>query len=132
MMIRPVEPSDAAEWGSMRRDLWPGDDEGHDAEIAAFFAGTLVEPQAVLVAEEASKLVGVAELSIRRDVPGLIGQRVGYVEGLYVLPAFRNSGLGRRLLAAAKAWARQNDCQGFASDRSDRIIIDRSFRPQPS
>ena len=51
MTIRPVEPSDASTWERLRRELWPGDPESHAAEIASFFAGTLAEPQAVLVVD---------------------------------------------------------------------------------
>lgn len=57
----------------MRCELWPDGDD-HDVEIAAFFAGSLEEPEAVLVAEEDSQLIGVAELSLRRDVVGLEGK----------------------------------------------------------
>lgn len=111
----------------MRRELWPGADEDHRVEIAAYFAGTLPEPEAVLVAETGQRLVGVAELSIRDEIPGLEHQRIGYLEGLYVLPDFRNLGVARRLLEAARSWAREKACKGFASDRAERIIVDRRF-----
>jgi len=127
MIVRHIRPSDAATWESMRRDLWPEDPESHAAEIAAFFAGTLAEPQAVLVAQEDSTLVAFAELSIRDDIPGLAGKRVGYVEGLYVLRTFRARGIARTLLAAGKSWARENHCEAFASDRAERIIVDPRF-----
>ena len=127
MIIRPIEPSDAATWERLRRDLWPEDAEGHTVEIASFFAGTLPEPQAVLVAQEGSALVAFAELSIRDDIPGRAEKRVGYVEGLCVTPAFRARGIARALLVASKSWARENHCEAFASDRADRIIVDPRF-----
>jgi len=78
----------------------------HAPEIASFFAGTLAEPSAVLVAEDSvGKLVGVAELSIRIDLPSLIGTRVGYVEGLYVVPGARGRGVACSLLLASRASA---------------------------
>jgi len=80
--IRPIEPSDAATWERLRRNLWPEDPKSHAVEIASFFAGSLAEPQAVLVAQEGPNLIAFAELSIREDFPGLAGKRVGYVEGL--------------------------------------------------
>jgi aminoglycoside 6'-N-acetyltransferase I len=125
--IRPIEPSDAATWERLRRDLWPEDPDSHAVEIASFFAGSLAEPQAVLVAQEGPNLIAFAELSIREDFPGLAGKRVGYVEGLYVTPAFRGRGIARTLLSASKSWARENHCDAFASDRAERIIVDPRF-----
>jgi len=127
MTIRPIERSDAATWETLRRELWPEDLESHAVEIAWFFAGTLIEPQAVLVAQEGLTIVAFAELSIRDDIPGLAGKRVGYVEGLYVTPAFRACGIAHALLVSSKAWARENHCEAFASDRTERIIVDPRF-----
>jgi len=73
MLIREITVKDAAEWDAMRCELWPDGDD-HSAEIAAFFAGTLTEPDAVLVAEDDGLLIGFAELSVRRDVAGLEGK----------------------------------------------------------
>ena len=123
--IRPVRLADAKAWGELRSELWPDGHADHAAEIAAFFAGTLDEPEAVLLAEDsADKLVGFAELSIRADLPPLIGARVAYVEGLYVVSEARGQGTTRRLLQASVDWARQQQCTAFASDRAGRVIID--------
>ena len=93
-----------------------------------FFAGSLEEPVAVLVAEcPPGTIVGFAELSIRDDLPGLQGKRVGYVEGLYLRPEARHRGVAEKLLQASRTWARQQKCTAFASDRADRIIIDKGY-----
>ncbi|HYA98198.1 MAG TPA: GNAT family N-acetyltransferase [Methylomirabilota bacterium] len=126
--IRPVVPAEASIWEKLRCELWPDGAAEHRGEIAAFFAGTLDEPDAVLVAEDpARNIVAFAELSIRTDLPGLQGVRAGYVEGLYVIPALRRSGVTRKLLQASRDWARRQDCGAFASDRAERIILDQSF-----
>lgn len=111
----------------MRRDLWPEGAEDHGHEIAAFFAGALDEPQAVLVVQDGSSLIAFAELSTRDDIKELAGKKVGYVEGLYVVPSFRHRGVARKLLSAARLWARQNRCEALASDRAERIIVDPHF-----
>ena len=126
MVIRHVTIADAEAWARMREALWPGDP--HSADIAAFFAGTLSEPGAVLIAEPNPGVpVAVVELSVRRDLPSTEGAPTGYVEGLYVEPHHRVAGITRRLLRAAQQWARQRGCTFFASYRDDRIVFDRTY-----
>lgn len=127
MIVREIGPEDASEWLAMRRELWPDGDD-HDVEIAAFFGGSLEEPEAVLVAEDDGLLIGVAELSLRQDVVGLEGKLTGYVEGLFVRPAFRGGDVARRLLIASREWARARGCVAFASDRAGRVVVDLEFR----
>jgi aminoglycoside 6'-N-acetyltransferase I len=127
--IRPVCPADAEAWERLRCDLWPDGREDHAPEIASFFAGTLDEPLAVLLAEDSDgKIVGFAELAIRTELPPLEGNRVGYVEGLYVVPEARGRGVARTLLVASRDWARKQKCVAVASDRAGRVIIDWRFR----
>jgi aminoglycoside 6'-N-acetyltransferase I len=126
--IREAVPGDAPLWEAMRRDMWPDGADDHAGEIEKFFAGTLEEPVAVLMAENADgTIVGVAELSIRADVAGLEGKRVGYVEGLYVQPEVRGRGVARTLMRASRVWGRQQKCTAFASDRAGRVVVDKTF-----
>jgi aminoglycoside 6'-N-acetyltransferase I len=128
LKIRPVRPEDGEMWKRMRCELWPDGRDDHGREIASFFAGTAVEPEAVLIAESVDgRLVAVAELSVRTSIPSLLGQRVGYVEGLYVEPDVRHRSIARSLLIASRGWARQQGCTGFASDRTGQMVIDRSY-----
>jgi aminoglycoside 6'-N-acetyltransferase I len=129
VIVRAATPSDAAVWESMRRGLWPDGAKDHGPEIALFFAGhEFKDLAAALMAEcRTGEIVGFAELSIRDDIPDLQGRRTGYVEGLYVLPELRHCGIAEKLLRASRAWAREQKCVAFASDRADRIIVDRTF-----
>ncbi len=131
VVIRPVTPADAPAWEALRRDLWPEDPESHAVEIAAFFANTIEEPVAVLVAEDvAGTMLGFAELSIRFDLPSLEQKQVGYIEGLYVIPSARGRGITGELLRAVRRWAHAQKCEALASDRAERVVIDRRFRPK--
>jgi len=128
LFVRPILSSDALVWESMRCALWPDGNEDHRMEIAEFFAGTLDEPEVVVIATDTENaVVGLVELSTRFNVPGLGGRKTGYVEGLYVIPAARQRNVARILLKKSREWARKNECSHFASDRVDRIVIDRRF-----
>jgi aminoglycoside 6'-N-acetyltransferase I len=127
--VRPVRATDDKIWERLRCELWPDGQEDHAGEIATLFAGKAAEPDAVLIAKSPEgKVIGFAELAIRMNLPTLIGTRVGYVEGLYVISEVRGLGVTRSLLRASRDWARQQNCAAFASDRAERIIIDRRFR----
>jgi aminoglycoside 6'-N-acetyltransferase I len=129
--IRHIRLEDATVWAALRHDLWAeASVADHAEEIELFFHGKLDEPIAVLVCDSASDgVIGFVELSVRSGVPGCESERVGFVEGLYVRPEWRQSGVARRLLRASQEWARGARCGGFASDRSHGFVVDRRFRP---
>lgn len=126
--IRTIRPDDAPTWERLRCELWPDGIADHGPEIALFFGGKLPDVAEVLIAENScGQIVAFAEISIRMDLPTLSGGRVGYVEALYVIREARGRGVTRALLQASRAWAREQNCSAFASDRADRIIIDKRF-----
>jgi aminoglycoside 6'-N-acetyltransferase I len=118
---RLAEPSDRAELASLRFALWPdGPLDEHAAELDQIFAGQWSEtyPYAVFVIEDPdAKLLGFAEVTLRSRADGCDPARpVGFLEGWYVGETHRRRGVGRALLAAAEAWARDQGCLEMASD----------------
>jgi aminoglycoside 6'-N-acetyltransferase I len=109
--------ADAADWALMRLALWP---EGSLAEHAADIAETLAAPGEGLnlIARSADGLAaGFAEASLRHDyVNGTETSPVAFLEGIYVDPAFRRTGVARQLVVAVENWARQQGCSELASD----------------
>jgi aminoglycoside 6'-N-acetyltransferase I len=73
--------------------------------------------QAVFICEQDGCDAGFINVSPRREyVPGATVYPLGYVEGIYVRPAFRRMGLARVLLARGEQWALANGCRHMASD----------------
>ena len=116
--VRSLSESDAPAWTEMRCALWPdGDHASHGAEVARYLRGELRMPLEVLIAfDDANAAIGFAELSIRAYAEECVTDRVAYLEGWYVVPAWRRRGVGKALVDAAEAWARAQRCTEFGSD----------------
>jgi len=116
VIVRRLGEDDVAGWLRLRRALWPDQDPDElQREMEEIRADS--EGQPVFVAEGPDgRLCGLLEVSIRSSAPGCTSDRIGYLEGWYVDPAWRNQGLGRRLVMAAEAWARAAGCREMASD----------------
>ena len=101
----------------MRDALWPSPAEEHADEIDRYFAGEVSEPLEVLIAfDEQMSAIGLIELSIRAHAEGCDTDRVAFVEGWYVDPDARGTGVGAALIGAAEAWARSQGCTELGSD----------------
>ena len=101
----------------LRHALWPdGTLEEHSRDAERFLAGDRHEPAEVLIAFDDDRAVGFVELSIRNIVDGCHTDRVGYLEGWYVIPEARRQGIGAALVAAGQRWAKARGCLEFASD----------------
>ena len=95
--------------------LW----DNHDvAELRDEFAEILKsEEAACFLACEAGVPLGFAQCQLRHDyVEGTRTSPVGYLEGIFVQPAFRHRGLANQLLGACEGWAREKGCTEFASE----------------
>lgn len=110
--IRIAEPQDRAELVRMRTALWP-DSTASEVE-------TLLErprqDYLVLVAPRSSGLCGFAEVGQRPYAGGCHSSPVAYLEGIWVDPDVRGSGVGRALVRAAEAWAVARGHTELASD----------------
>lgn len=112
--IRPLDRSEHDDWLRLREQLWP---DVPRTQLANEQLEILADPKryGVFVAALPG-LVAFVEVSIRDWAEGCMTRPVGYLEGWYVAPEHRQSGIGRRLIQAAESWAQQRGCTEMGSD----------------
>jgi GNAT superfamily N-acetyltransferase len=113
MEIRPILDSDLGDWINMRGRLWPGHER---QELVGATVDWRHGKLGVFVAASAEGLVGFAEVAMRERADGCITSPVGYLEGWWVDPEHRRSGVGTALLGVAEDWSRVRGAAEFASD----------------
>jgi aminoglycoside 6'-N-acetyltransferase I len=118
--VRQGRQADHSALVLMRTALWPdGFEEEHAAELELILGGTPPStlPLVTLVAEVGDSLGGFVEVGLRSHADGCDPrQPVGFIEGWYVAPEQRGTGVGRALISAAEAWCREQGCKELASD----------------
>jgi len=114
--VRKLGELDLDDWFRLRTALWDAtSDNDQKSEMLEIIENPEIE--LVLVAESNDgALVGFLEASIRPFVEDCHSERVGYLEGWFVLSEFRLNGIGKILVKGAENWARSNGCEEMASD----------------
>lgn len=114
--VRQLNESDLSEWLRLRQLLW---DETPEQEHRDEMLDILDHPefQLVIVADAGGgQLIGFLEVSIRPFAEDCDTENVGYLEGWFVEPEYRRTGIGRNLVSNAESWARSRGCTEMASD----------------
>jgi aminoglycoside 6'-N-acetyltransferase I len=104
-------------WLEFRLELWP---DATPDDHRGYMAISLAQPERFLqlmMYDDQRQPIGFIEASIRGDyVNGTQSSPVGFVEGVYVIPSWRQRGVARELFAAIGDWARARGCRELASD----------------
>jgi GNAT superfamily N-acetyltransferase len=128
-LIRRAEHADLAAIVRLRRE-WTQEQDGDiadpdfDENLAAWFARESSR-RMMWLAQEGGRPVGMMNLAIyeRMPRPGRALSRWGYLGNVFVLAAYRNRGIGSRLVSAALDYADEN---GFA-----RVVLSPTERSIP-
>lgn len=113
MTIRHLQTQDLPAYFRLRTALWPDSADDFEREVSEILNA---DHLASFVAEQEGTLVGFVEVSLRAYAEGCESSPVGYLEGWYVAPNHRKTGVGRRLVKTAEDWARAKGCTEMASD----------------
>lgn len=112
--VRPVGDADQALWAAMRQALWPDcDPADHVDDIAAICAAG---PLGAFIAWQDGTAVGFAEAAVRSHVDGSPTVGAAFLEGIWVAPSARGTGVAAALLAAVEAWGMAQGCVALGSD----------------
>ena len=113
--LRLLGEADRQQWLKLRLALWPRDgSHSFDADITEILGsgGRL----AAFGAFDSNSLIGFLEVGERLRGDGCDTAPVGWVEGIYIDPAHRRSGLGQAFIALAEQWARDRGYRELGSD----------------
>ena len=101
----------------MRNALWPDEEHTHRAELNKHFTGEHSHIDQVLIYETAAgEPLGFVELRVRNYAEGSEEHAVPFLEGWYVTPEHRRTGVGRALIVASEDWARARGFDELASN----------------
>lgn len=112
---RKADKSDIETVTELLCELYNVEHDELTAENEKLFAD---KKQIFFLAFDGDKPVGVAHCSLRSEyVNGTeLGGTIGYLEGIYIKPEYRLSGIAAALVDKCEHWAKSRNCKEFASD----------------
>ncbi len=114
-MIRIADITDSKLVAELALLLWPDNEVDElETEMEDYISS---DDQVVYIYLVEDIPVGFAHCSLRYDyVEGTESSPVGYLEGIFIKPQYRNRGIGRQLVNKCEGWAKSKGCREFASD----------------
>ena len=115
MEIEKIASGNLLALTQMMLELWP--DCNYQEELENNQKILLTTDQICFLAKEEAQFVAFISLSLRTDyVEGAESTPVAYIEGIYVKPEFRQSGIGRLLVERGAQWGLEMGAKQYASD----------------
>lgn len=131
MIVRPIERKDRAQW----EPLWAGYNTFYERTIPAAITETTwgrffdaYEPVRALVAEEDGRLIGLVHYIFHRNTTMI--SPTCYLQDLFTTGEARGKGVGRALIEAVYAKAKEAGCsrvywQTHESNKTAQILYDK-------
>ena len=114
-MIKEAKKADSAVLAELALHMWQ--DHSLSDLREEFEELTEAEDAVCFIKYAEEKPVGFAQCQLRRDyVEGTESSPVGYLEGIFILEAYRHRGYAKALLSRCEVWAKNKHCSEFASD----------------
>ena len=122
MKIREIQEGDILKWYELRLLLWPDQDDDNELQddSYAFFQKNTSRQQVFLAENEQGEIVGFIETNIRQYAEGCETDNVGFIEGWFVLPEYRQQNIGKKVVETAENWAKEQGCTEMGSD----VVLD--------
>lgn len=116
--ILPATSDHLRQWAELRYALWTWDDvDEHAEEAEELYLSGNPDRAAFVALDNAGDVIAFAEATLRRDyVEGCETSPVAFLEGLYVKPEARKSGVARVLVDTVADWGRAQGCTEYASN----------------
>jgi aminoglycoside 6'-N-acetyltransferase I len=116
--ITPASAEHLPEWAALRYALWTWDAiEDHAEEAEKLYLSGNPDRSAWVVLDSNCAIIAFAEATVRRDyVEGCETSPVVFLEGIYVIPEARQTGVARALARGVADWGRVRGCSEFASN----------------
>ncbi len=117
MAIIRATPEDLPSIDALRRALWPDSPIEELMVRAPDMVGSAPHCLVLIARTDDGTPIAFAETALRVDyVNGCDGSPVAFLEGIYVDPAHRRTGIARALVEEAMNWGRERGAIEFASD----------------
>lgn len=100
-----MRPDEVPEVTEMMRTLWPGGDSYDFSDETVF-----------VWESDGGRLGGFVSFSLRPWAEGCDSTPVPYIEGWWVAPELRHTGIGRALVRAVESWSRDHGYRELGSD----------------